>query len=169
MKSKKEKIEIVIFIFLVFIGCIRALANIAEMEKTSAIFTALNVSPAMRVFTAHNGYETFSSKFELEFINNESSKTVRLTPELYQQLSGPYNRRNVYGAAISYGPVLVSNENTVSLFSSVGKYSFCEPASLLNELKLDVPQPLDKVVIHYINNETSASEHYPSKLEVNCG
>ncbi len=168
MKQKKN-IEIAIFVFLIFIGCVRAFANVADMDKTSAFFAALNISPAMKVFTAHNGYETFSPKFELEFISRNESKIIELTPALYQQLSGPYNRRNVYGAAISYGPVLVSNDKTHALFHSVASYSFCEPASLLNELNLDVQQPIDKVVIHYIHSETSGSEHYPSTLEVNCG
>lgn len=167
--KQKNIWEIVIFSILVSIGCVRAFANIAEMEKTSALFAALNTSPAMKVFTAHNGYETFSPKFEIEFISGERSKVISLTPELYRKLSGPYNRRNVYGAAISYGPVLASNENTQSLFNSVARYSFCEPASLINELKLEVPQPIDMVKLHYIHSASSASEQYPSTLEVKCG
>jgi len=169
MKNRKKFLEITIFVVLVAIGCVRAFANIADMEKTSAAFAALNVSPAMKVFTAHNGYETFSPKFEIEFINGDESKLILLTPELYRKLSGPYNRRNVYGAAISYGPVLVSNENTKPLFDSVAKYSFCTPASLISELELDVTLPIERVVLHYIHNETSANDLYPSTLEVNCG
>lgn len=167
--KRNNLIEITIFIVLVAFGCVRAFANIAEMEKTSAAFAALNFSPAMKVFTAHNGYETFSPKFEIEFFSGDASKTIELTPELYRKLSGPYNRRNVYGAAISYGPVLVSKEITKPLFESVADFSFCTPASLITELELDIPQPVEKVVIHYIHNETSANELYPSTLEVNCG
>jgi len=169
MKNKFKYLEIAIFVFLVSIGCIRAFANMAEMEKTSAAFAALNVSPAMKVFTAHNGYETFSPKFEIEFVSGDESKFILLTPELYRKLSGPYNRRNVYGAAISYGPVLVSNENTKPLFESVAQYSFCTPARLITELELDVTQPIDRVVLHYIHNETTANDLYPSTLEMNCG
>jgi len=169
MNRKKNRFEIFIFILLVSVGSVRAFANIAEMEKTSAAFAALNVSPAMKVFTAHNGYETFSPKFEIEFISGERRKTINLTPELYRKLSGPYNRRNVYGAAISYGPVLVTNENTKPLFNSVAKYSFCEPASLITELDLEVPQPIDTVILHYIHNDSSANDLYPSTLEVKCG
>jgi len=169
MKNRKKIFEVTIFIILVAVGCIRAFANVAEMEKTSAAFAALNVSPAMKVFTAHNGYETFSPKFEIEFVSDKVRTFVQLTPELYRKLGGPYNRRNVYGAAISYGPVLVSQENTWPLFESVAKYSFCSPASLITELDLDVPQPIESIVLHYIHNEKSANDLYPSKLEVNCG
>ena len=47
MNSEKNRFEILIFILLVSVGCVRAFANIAEMKKTSAAFAALNVSPAM--------------------------------------------------------------------------------------------------------------------------
>ena len=169
MKDKKLNFQILIFVFLVTIGSVRTIADIAGMQKISAVFAALNISPAMKVFTAHKGYETFSPVFVLEFKNYKSeSKSITLTPELYRKLRGPYNRRNVYGAAISYGPVLVSNPKTETLFTSVAQYSFCNPGSLISELELNVPQPIEFVTIHYLRDSKNENTSYPSKLEVQC-
>ena len=51
------------------------------------------------------GLETFASEFTLSFqLSNGTKRELPITPELYQRLTGPYNRRNVYGAALAYAP-----------------------------------------------------------------
>ncbi|MCH2198656.1 MAG: hypothetical protein MK081_07715 [Flavobacteriales bacterium] len=54
-------------------------------------------------------------------------------------LEGPYNRRNVYDAAISYGPVLPD-----SIWSAVLNYGVCN-GSLLEEL--GIPAQAENVQI----------------------
>jgi len=158
----------IIFLVLVLIGSVRAIADISGFSNVSSFFSLFNVSPAMKVFTAHNNYETFSPKYMLDFqgVDGEAV-SVELTPELYRKLEGPYNRRNVFGAAISYGPVLVSNQKTADLFNSVAHYSFCRPGILIEELGLDVPSDINKVLVRYIHQQNINNE-YPVKLEVEC-
>ena len=68
---------------------------------------ATAASPLPKVFSDVDGLETFASEFTLRY--REPDGTViemAITPELYGRLTGPYNRRNVYGAALSYAPRL---------------------------------------------------------------
>ena len=162
----KQKI---LLLFLVLVGSVRALADVGGFPEVSAFFSLFNVSPAMKVFTAHKGYETFSPTFMLDFHGRESETvSVELTPELYRKLEGPYNRRNVYGAVISYGPVLVSNLKTANLFHSVARYSFCKPGKLIEELSITVPDDFSGVTIRYLH-QADVNTEYPEKLEVSCG
>jgi hypothetical protein len=59
---------------------------------------------------------------------------------LYARLHGPYNRRNVYGAVLAYGPVLQADPRTQPLFEAVARYALCEEAPLLRELGIDPDQ-----------------------------
>ena len=53
------------------------------------------------------GLETYSTRFFLEWTDAQGqAHSLELTPEVYARLRGPYNRRNVYGAVLAYGPVL---------------------------------------------------------------
>ena len=49
-------------------------------------------------------------------------------------MRGPYNRRNVYGAVLAYGPVMQSDAATRPMFESVAHYALCGDAPLLREL-----------------------------------
>jgi hypothetical protein len=65
------------------------------------------ISPLPKVFSDVDGLETFASEFTLSYHRADGTRdSVRITPELYGRLGGPYNRRNVYGAALSYAPRL---------------------------------------------------------------
>ena len=52
-------------------------------------------------------------------------------------LRGPYNRRNVYGAALAFGPALASDERTRPLLEAVLARSLAGDASILAELGID--------------------------------
>jgi hypothetical protein len=59
------------------------------------------------VFSDVDGLETFASEFTLHYrLADGRPASLRITPEVYGRLGGPYNRRNVYGAALSYAPRL---------------------------------------------------------------
>jgi len=64
-------------------------------------------APFPKVFCDINGVEGFASEFTL-LVPTPSGQTAEtpLTPELYQRLAGPYNRRNVFGAALAGAPIL---------------------------------------------------------------
>ena len=40
--------------------------------------------------------------------------SVEITPERAQGLRGPYNRRNVYGAVLAYGPIVETDTESAS-------------------------------------------------------
>jgi len=120
-------------------------ANLVGWDSLRGVAVAINASPAMKVFTSHEGYETFSPRFHVDWIANGEPRTLELTPEVYSRLQGPYNRRNAYGAALSYSPVLSENPRTRALHNVVLHYALCEPATVLSELGItttDVGQPI---------------------------
>ena len=50
--------------------------------------------------------EGWAAEFTIVCESAEGRIAIPITPELYSQLAGPYNRRNVYGAALAGGPKL---------------------------------------------------------------
>ena len=71
------------------------------------IGAATAASPLPKVFSDVDGLETFASEFTLRYRKPDGTVIeMAITPELYGRLGGPYNRRNVYGAALSYAPRL---------------------------------------------------------------
>ncbi len=64
-------------------------------------------APFPKVFCDMEGYEGFTAQFYLEGETADGEAfEVELTPEVYQRIQGPYNRRNVYGALLAGGPRL---------------------------------------------------------------
>jgi hypothetical protein len=128
------------FWLLVGLGCSQIVADVVGMPRVKAVAAATQIAPAMKVFTAHQGYETHAARFALHWRNADgSSGMLPLTPENYATVEGPYNRRNVYGAALAYGPILRADERTRPLHDSVTRYAFCEPGVMRHELGI----PLD--------------------------
>ena len=90
-------------IILCFFATVKVVADVFGLERLSAVAAITNVAPAMKVFTAHKGYETYSTTFELSVKHVDGqTKNMQLNPKNYSGLKGPYNRRNVYGALIAY-------------------------------------------------------------------
>ncbi len=84
-------------ILLLVLATVKVVADVAGWKKLSAVAAVTNTTPAMKVFTAHDGYETFSSTFTLTvFWIDGHQQTLTLNPANYRGLQGPYNRRNVY-------------------------------------------------------------------------
>jgi hypothetical protein len=81
------------------------------------------------------GWETFSTRFFIEWVDaSGATHSVEITQERYAQLRGPYNRRNVYGAVLAYGPVLESDPRTRPMCDAVSRYALCGEAPLLSEI-----------------------------------
>jgi hypothetical protein len=71
------------------------------------IGAATVVAPLPRVFSDVDGLEPFASEFTLRYRDADGDLVeVAIAPALYGRLGGPYNRRNVYGVALSYAPRL---------------------------------------------------------------
>lgn len=114
-------------IALVVLGLAQMTGDLTHILPLKAIAAATGASPAPKVFSAVQGLETYSTRFVLE----AGTQRVELTPEVYARIRGPYNRRNVYGAALAYAPVLPRE-----LREPVMRYAVCGEAPLLRELGL---------------------------------
>ncbi len=134
---------VVSFVFLVGLGSLQMAADVFGMPKLKAAAAATQVAPAMKVFTAHKGYETHAARFSLHWRDAQGSETtLQLTPETYAKVGGPYNRRNVYGAAFAYGPLLRADPATRPMHDSVMRYALCTPGILREDLSI----PRDAVI-----------------------
>ncbi len=123
---------------LIVLGLVRMTGDVLGWRTVAGVAAATNASPAPKVFSAVRGLETYSTRFFLEWQDLEGApKSLELTPESYARIRGPYNRRNVYGAAVAYGPVLASDEKTRPMFESVARHALTGDAPLLRELGID--------------------------------
>ena len=129
-----KKSDIWVFALLVLVGCMQMFGDVFGIPILKGFGLATSASPAPKVFTAHQGFETYANQFFIEYTDADNQLvSLHITPEIYQRLKGPYNRRNMYGAATSYGPVLISNDLTRDMVHSVLNYAFCDQAPLLKE------------------------------------
>ncbi len=120
------------------LGCVQMVGDLTHSTVLKALGAVSQASPAPKVFTAHEGFETFSSRFYVQWQGRDGvSHALQLTPAIYGRLHGPYNRRNAYGAALSYGPILAANPKTKPMFESVSRYALCGRAPVLHELAID--------------------------------
>lgn len=92
---------------LTIFACSAMLGDLLGVPALKGLGAASAVAPLPKVFCDNQGLEGFASEFTI-FAQRASGGVTNLvlTPEMYARLQGPYNRRNVYGAALSFGPKL---------------------------------------------------------------
>lgn len=131
---------------LLLLGLLQMAGDLFVVPELRGVGAATAASPAPKVFSTVRGLETFSSRFFLEWIDRDGrQRSMEITPELYSKLRGPYNRRNIYGAVLAYGPVLASDPRTLPMFDSVASYALCGRAPLVRELGVDPSQIVGSV------------------------
>jgi len=92
-------------------------------------------SPLPFVFSQFRGYETFAASYELTAHYEDGRKaSVSITPELYSQLGGTYNRRNTYGAAASFGPRM-TEPSEETLVNHVLTFGLCNGGPIAQHLE----------------------------------
>jgi len=155
---------------LIAIGSLQMIGDVLGRPAIRAIGAVTHASPAPKVFTAQNGFETFSSRFFIDWSDASGGRhALELTPRAYRNVAGPYNRRNAYGAALSYGPVLAANPRTRPMLDSVVRYAFCGEAPLLDELGIareNVVYPL-RVRLEPREAESRAP-HWQREFDIRC-
>ncbi len=156
-------------LLLLLLGCSQMAGDLLGLPRLRGLAAATAASPAPRVFASARGLETYSTRFLLEWTNRRgTTHTLRLSPEIYSRLEGPYNRRNVYAAALAYGPVLVSEPATKPLFEAVFRYGLCGNAPLLRELGVDPASVRGPRRVRLEPRAGSDTGDLPLLLEVNC-
>jgi hypothetical protein len=93
-------------VVLTLIGCLPMFGYLIDSRAMRGVGLATGAAPFPKVFSDVDGLETFASEFTLHWRDSQGDHALPITPELYSRLGGAYNRRNVYGAALSYGPKL---------------------------------------------------------------
>ncbi len=128
-------------VILLILGLAQMAGDLSGWGALKGVAAATQASPAPKVFSAVRGLETYSSRFFLEWTDGSGvEKSVELTKERYSRLRGPYNRRNVYGAALAYGPVLAADEKARPMLEAVLRYSLNGEAPLVRELGIEANQ-----------------------------
>lgn len=123
---------------LIALGLLQMTGDLIGSVEVKAVGAMTGASPAPRVFSAVRGWETYSARFFIEWNGTDGGRhSLELTPEVGARIRGPYVRRNVYGAALAYGPVLQGDERTRGMWESVTRYALCDEAPLLRELGID--------------------------------
>ncbi len=156
-------------IFLLALGLMQMAGDVLQLPWLKGIGAATGASPAPKVFSSVRGFETFSTRFFIEWTDTTGNfHSLEITPELYARLRGPYNRRNVYGALLAYGPVLQSDERTRALFNSVASYGLCKGAPLLRDLGISPANVRGGFVIRLQPRAGTNSENLPLLISAPC-
>jgi hypothetical protein len=149
---------------LLTVGLLQMTGDLLGIRLLRGIGAATSASPAPKVFSAVRGFETYSTRFFIVWKDHRGiDHEAELTPELYARLRGPYNRRNVYGAALAYGPVLPAE-----LRDPVMKYALCGEAPILRELGIDPTQIEGPVSVRYEPLPGTELGDLPRTLEAPC-
>ena len=138
-------------VLILLIGSMQILGFVTRFEALRNLGRVTAASPLPLVFSDFRGLETFSLDFTMvaETLEGQRIET-RVTPSLYGQFPGPYNRRNVYGAVLAFGPKL-SLESEKPLVDAVLNYAFCNqgPLSLMFDSgKKSQAKAIKRVEIH---------------------
>ncbi len=123
------------FALLALLATAQMAGDVCRIPALKGLAAATAASPAPRVFSVSGGLETYSTRFAVCWTDaTGEEQRLDVTPHTAARMRGPYNRRNVYGAALAYGPVLATNERTTGMLASILRYALCEPGGVLAEL-----------------------------------
>jgi hypothetical protein len=127
------------------LGLAQIVGDLANVDALRGLAAATSASPAPKVFSAVRGFETYSTRFFIEWTDARGvPRSVPVTSEVAARFRGPYNRRNVYGAVLAYGPVMPS-----ALRTPVMAYALCAPGELLAELGVDAEGRTSELRLRY--------------------
>jgi hypothetical protein len=113
---------------LLIFSMIQMAGDLSGNRLLKGLGAASVAAPAPKVFCDLNGFEPFASTFVVT-LDGDDTISLPITPDLYARLKGPYNRRNVYGAAIAGAPLLPE-----SMRQTVLAYAFAPDGPLGREL-----------------------------------
>lgn len=154
---------------LLVLGLLQMLGSVTGSAALRGIGAAWAASPAPKVFTTVRGLETFSTRFELSWDDIDGKeRSIVLTPDLYAGLKGPYNRRNVYGALLAYGPILATDPLTSAMYLEISRFALCGDAPVLRDLGLDPGRIGESITIRYTPRPGSDIGDLPRSLTVAC-
>jgi hypothetical protein len=156
-------------VLLLVLGLLQMAGEVLHLPALKALGLATAASPAPKVFSAVRGLETYSTRFYLEWAGTDGqTHSAEITPELNSHLRGPYNRRNVYGAVLAYGPVLVTDPRSRPMFDAVASFALCGDAPLIRELGIDPTSVRGGVRIRLQPRASAQVDGLPMIIEPRC-
>jgi hypothetical protein len=143
--------------------------DLLHVPPLKGFAAATAASPAPKVFSSVRGLETYSTRFFIEWTDTAAPfHSVEITPKRAQGLRGPYNRRNVYGAVLAYGPIMETDTALRPMFESVSRYALCGEAPLLRELGIDPKNMQGNPVVRLQPRPGSRTGDLPVSVEPVC-
>ncbi len=131
------KVRNLLAILLLVIGSTQMVGYLLDVRAPRGIGLASGVAPFPKVFCEADGYEAFAARFFVEGdLPGGGRWQRRIDPGCYAKLRGPYNRRNVYGAALAFAPRLPAELRDALLDAAL------EPGSAMRA-ELGVPAALE--------------------------
>jgi hypothetical protein len=121
---------------LLLVGLSQMIGDLAGNRALKGVGAAIAIAPCPKVFCDMDGLEPFASSFTINTADPDII-SIPITPNLYSRFKGPYNRRNVYGAAIAAAPRLPE-----AMRQSVFDYAFGTDGPLRKELGLPEHSPI---------------------------
>jgi len=154
---------------LLALGLLQMAADLLHLPRVKAVAAGTAASPAPKVFSVVKGLETYSTAFFLEWTDRAGQfHSVAVTPQRSSGLRGPYNRRNVYGAVLAYGPVMQTDPVLRPMFDSVSRFALCGNAPMLRELGIDPSQVEGAVRVRLVPRSGSNTGDLPLVFEAPC-
>ena len=136
--SSNHKRANLIALVLMLLASTAMLGDVLSLPALKGLGLASGMAPYTKVFcqakTRDGGkhFETFAADFHIHYSTPDGNKhTLQITPEIYQNLNGPYQRRNVYGAVLAYGPAMSKDMQDATLH-----YALENPGNIPAELGL---------------------------------
>jgi len=155
-------------LLLLVIGVLQMAGDLLHIPAIKGIAAATAASPAPKVFSVARGLETYSSRFYVDWTDKAGLRhSEEITPHRASGLRGPYNRRNVFGAVMAYGPVMQSDPQLRPMFDSVARYALCGRAPLLRELGID-PESMQGPPRILLDARTVQKQRVAFSFEANC-
>ncbi len=156
-------------VLLVLVGCLSMTGHILGVDLLKGIGALTCASPAPKVFSAVRGLETYSTKFYLRWRDHEGQPhKLYISPQVYARLQGPYNRRNIYGAVLAFGPILSTDSKTQAMHRAVMRYAACGERPLFKELGIDPQQVAGDIQVILEPLPGTDLKDLPKVLKVSC-
>lgn len=154
---------------LLGLGFLQMAADLVHAPAIKGLAAATAASPAPKVFSTVNGLETYSTRFVIEWTDIAGQfHSTEITPKRAGGLRGPYNRRNMYGAVLAYGPVMQIEPRLRPMFDSVARYALCGQAPLLHEVGVDPRAVRGRPSLRLTPRSGSKTEGLPMSFEAPC-
>ena len=144
---------------LTAIGCLSMAGYLLDSRILRGLGATTAAAPFPKVFSDVDGLETFASEFALHWVDADgAAQSRRITPEDYARFGGAYNRRNVYGAALSYAPRLPE-----PLWRAVFRYALGPGGPLRRELGL--PADAREIVVEIRTRTRGRSDRWMLRVD----